>query len=57
MEIMNAKKTLTFKNLKKHHIHSSYEKSIIERRIQYIINDKTEGFDDDYFPLEDITVN
>jgi putative transposase len=32
----------------KHHLHSSYNKSIIERRIQYI-NDRTEGFDD-YFP-------
>ena len=31
-----------------HHIHSSYEKSIIERTIQYI-KDRTEGFDD-YFP-------
>jgi putative transposase len=32
----------------KHHIHSSFEKSIIERAIQYI-KDRTEGFDD-YFP-------
>ncbi len=31
-----------------HHIHSSYEKSIIERTIQYI-KDRTENFDD-YFP-------
>jgi len=31
-----------------HHIHSSYEKSIIERTVQYI-KDRTEGFDD-YFP-------
>ena len=31
-----------------HHIHSSYEKSIIERTIQYI-KDRTESFDD-YFP-------
>ncbi len=31
-----------------HHIHSHYEKSIIERTIQYI-KDRTEGFDD-YFP-------
>ena len=31
-----------------HHIHSSYEKSIIERTMQYI-KDRTEGFDD-YFP-------
>ena len=30
-----------------HHIHSSFEKSIIERTIQYI-KDRTEGFDD-YF--------
>ncbi len=32
-----------------HHIHSSYEKSIIERTIQYV-KDRTEGFDD-YFPF------
>jgi putative transposase len=31
-----------------HHIHSPFEKSIIERTIQYI-KDRTEGFDD-YFP-------
>jgi putative transposase len=31
-----------------HHIHSSFEKSIIERTLQYI-KDRTEGFDD-YFP-------
>ena len=31
-----------------HHIHSHYEKSIIERTMQYI-KDRTEGFDD-YFP-------
>jgi putative transposase len=31
-----------------HHIHFPYEKSIIERTIQYI-KDRTEGFDD-YFP-------
>jgi len=31
-----------------HHIHSSYEKSIIERTIQYI-KDRTKSFDD-YFP-------
>lgn len=36
-----------FLNLQ-HHIHSSYEKSIIERTMQYI-KDRTEGFDD-YFP-------
>ena len=34
----------------KHHIHSSYEKSIIERTMQYI-KDRTEGFDD-YFPCK-----
>jgi putative transposase len=33
----------------KHHLYSSYEKSIIERTIQYI-KDRTESFDDDYFP-------
>ncbi|MGD9533408.1 MAG: DDE-type integrase/transposase/recombinase [Candidatus Nitrosocosmicus sp.] len=32
----------------KHHIHSSKEKSLIERKMQYI-KDRTEGFDD-YFP-------
>ena len=29
----------------KHHLHSPFEKSIIERTIQYI-KDRTEGFDD-----------
>ena len=32
----------------KHHLHSTFEKSIIERTIQYI-KDRTESFDD-YFP-------
>ena len=32
----------------KHHIHSSFEKSLIERTTQYI-KDRTERFDD-YFP-------
>ncbi|MGD9533419.1 MAG: DDE-type integrase/transposase/recombinase [Candidatus Nitrosocosmicus sp.] len=32
----------------KHHLHSSLEKSLIERTMQYI-KDRTEGFDD-YFP-------
>ena len=32
----------------KHHIHSTFEKSIIERTMQYI-KDRTENFDD-YFP-------
>jgi putative transposase len=32
----------------KYHLHSSLEKSLIERTIQYI-KDRTEGFDD-YFP-------
>ena len=36
-----------FLNLK-HHIHSAYEKSLIERTMQYI-KDRTECFDD-YFP-------
>ncbi len=31
-----------------HHIHSPYEKRVIERTVQYI-KDRTEGFDD-YFP-------
>ncbi|HXT83446.1 MAG TPA: DDE-type integrase/transposase/recombinase [Verrucomicrobiae bacterium] len=33
-----------------HYIHSAYEKSIIERTIQYV-KDRTEGFDD-YFPCK-----
>jgi putative transposase len=37
-----------FLRLQHHHIHSPYEKSIIERTVQYI-KDRTEGFDD-YFP-------
>ena len=37
-----------FLKLSHHHIHSSYEKSVIERTVQYI-KDRTEGFDD-YFP-------
>ena len=32
----------------KHHLHSPFEKSLIERTMQYI-KDRTEGFDD-YFP-------
>ncbi|HEY6537282.1 MAG TPA: DDE-type integrase/transposase/recombinase [Candidatus Nitrosocosmicus sp.] len=38
-----------FLNLQ-HHIHTSFEKSIIERTMQYI-KDKTECFDD-YFPCK-----
>ena len=34
----------------KHHIHSTFEKSIIERTMQYI-KDRTESFDD-YFPCK-----
>ena len=34
----------------KHYIHSSFEKSIIERTMQYI-KDRTESFDD-YFPCK-----
>ena len=34
----------------KHHVHSSFEKSIIERTMQYI-KDRTERFDD-YFPCK-----
>ena len=37
-----------------HHIHSPYEKSIIERTIQYI-KDRTEY--DDYFPCKKVSVN
>ncbi|MDQ6723196.1 MAG: hypothetical protein M3Z01_02895 [Thermoproteota archaeon] len=36
-------------------IHSPFEKSIIERTIQYI-NDRTKGFDD-YFPCRKKSVN
>jgi len=36
----------------RHHLHSSYEKSIIERTIQYI-KDRTESFDD-YFPCRKV---
>jgi putative transposase len=38
-----------FLNIQHHHNHSSIEKSLIERTIQYIIKDRTECFDD-YFP-------
>ena len=34
----------------KHHLHSHYEKSIIERTMQYV-KDRTECFDD-YFPCK-----
>ena len=34
-----------------HHIHTSFEKSIIERTIQYIKDRTIEGFDD-YFPCQ-----
>jgi len=37
-----------FLNVEHHHFHSSYQKSIIERTIQYI-KDRTKCFDD-YFP-------
>ena len=33
-----------------HHIHSSYEKSLIEKTMQYV-KDRTESFDD-YFPCK-----
>ena len=32
-----------------HRLHSSYEKSIVERAIEYL-KDRTEAFDDYYFP-------
>ncbi len=38
-----------FLKIKHLHLHFSYEKSIIERTIQYI-KDRTESFDDSYFP-------
>jgi putative transposase len=34
----------------KHRLHSSYEKSIIIERTIQSIKDRTESFDDDYFP-------
>jgi hypothetical protein len=34
----------------KHHLHSSFEKSVIERTMQYL-KDRTESFDD-YFPCK-----
>ena len=34
----------------RHHLHSAYEKSLIERTMQYIKDRTEEGFDDDYFP-------
>jgi putative transposase len=37
-----------FLGLDHHHLHSSYEKTTIERTIQYV-KDRTECFDD-YFP-------
>jgi len=36
----------------RHHIHSSFEKSLIERTMQYT-KDRTEGFDD-YFPCRKV---
>ena len=39
----------------RHHIHSPFEKSLIERTIQYI-KDRTEGFDD-YFPCKKANCN
>jgi putative transposase len=38
-----------------HHLHSSFEKSIIERTMQYM-KDRTENFDD-YFPCKNNSVN
>ena len=38
-----------------HHLHSPFEKSLIERTIQYI-KDRTEGFDD-YFPCRKANCN
>ncbi len=35
-----------------HHIHSSFEKSLIERTMQYI-KDRIESFDGDYFPCKE----
>jgi putative transposase len=32
-----------------HRLHSPYEKSLVERTIEYL-NDRTEAFDDDYYP-------
>jgi putative transposase len=34
----------------KHRLHSTFEKSIVERAIIEYVKDRTEGFDDDYYP-------
>jgi putative transposase len=39
----------------RHHLHSTYEKSIIERTVQYV-KDRTECFDD-YFPYRKVQTN
>jgi hypothetical protein len=36
----------------RHHSHSQNEKGFIERIIQLIIKNRTECFDDDYFPCK-----
>ncbi|HEY6885703.1 MAG TPA: hypothetical protein VI278_16850 [Nitrososphaeraceae archaeon] len=39
----------------KHILHSSFEKSMIERAIEFV-NDRTEGFDDYYYPCSKSTL-
>ena len=51
---MVSTKAVDFLKLK-HHLHSSFEKSIIERTMQYI-KDRTESFDD-YFPCKKRNAN
>ena len=43
-----APQACRFLNVEQHHFHSSYQKSITERTVQYI-KDRTKCFDD-YFP-------
>jgi putative transposase len=47
MEVPGIRRLCNFLKLE-HHLHSTFEKGIIERTIQYI-KDRTEGFDH-YFP-------
>jgi hypothetical protein len=41
-----------FLKIKHHLLHSSHEKSIVERTIQYIKKDRTESFDEIIFHVE-----
>jgi putative transposase len=46
--ILIVSRSLQIAGIKQHILHSSFEKSIIERAIEYV-KDRTEGFDD-YYP-------